>query len=384
MTAILVALRGYVSLLAALLVTSCGRVEFEDRRTGARCQSDTQCVLQTDACRANTCTAWPSRNIATRTTLQLDRFAPAEPLADFPLLVRVPPDTVPRDLLAAGANLSFVDANGAPLAYELETVGDATAPLVAWVRIPSWDGNLPTIEMYVGAQPSSAGPTWSNAFTAVWHMSDGHDATGNGHDAVDRATTAVAGQVSQARNFAPAAQSVMQVADAPALHLIEQTISLWVNWRGVVTPDTYQVMIGRQEGVGVLDDFAFSTFNAQLSSVALFIGAGDFGPPVSTLVADRWVHLAFVVAPDQLTGTIKLTRFVDGVTDGEYARAGMLQQSANPIYIGADRNGSDDAEFFNGSMDEVRIENVARSAAWIAASVANMRDGIISYGPLER
>jgi trimeric autotransporter adhesin len=377
-------LRGFVSLLAAWLVTSCGRVQFEDRRTGAACQTDTQCVVPTDACRSNVCTAWPSRDIATRTTLQLDRFVPAEALEDFPLLVRVPPDAVPRDLLTAGANLSFVDANGDGLAYELETIGDATAPLVAWVRIPSWDGTLPNIEMYVGAQPASTGSAWSNAFTAVWHMTDGHDATGNGHDAVDRATTAVAGQISQARNFAPAAQSVMKVADAPALHLTEQTISLWVKWHGVVTPDTYQVMIGRQEGAGVLDDFAISMFNEQLSSVALFIGAGDFGPPSSTLAVDRWVNIAFVVAPDQAAGTIKLKRFVDGVMDGEYSRDGSLVQSANPIYIGADRNGTDDGEFFNGSIDEVRIENVARSAAWIAASAANVRDEIISYGPLER
>ena len=382
--AILVTLRGYVSLLAALLATSCGRVEFEDRRTGARCQADSECVLATDACRANTCTAWPSRNIATRTTLQLDRFAPTEALGDFPLLVRVPPDAVPRDLLTAGANLSFVDTNGESLAFELETIGDATTPLVAWVRIPSWDGALPSIEMYVGTQAVASATAWSNAFTAVWHMTDGSDATGNGHDAIDQATTVGEGQVLAARNFVPAMQSVMRVADAASLHLTEQTISMWVNWRGIVTPDTYQVMIGRQEGGGVLDDFAVSTFNAELSTVVLFTGAGDFGPPASTLPMNRWVHLAFVVAAEQPTGTIHLQRFVDGVMDGEYARDGMLAQSANPIYLGADRNGTTDGEFFHGSIDEVRIENAARSPAWIAATVANMRNEIISYGPLER
>jgi hypothetical protein len=38
----------------------------------------------------------------------------------------------------------------------------------------------------------------------------------------------------------------------------------------------------------------------------------------------------------------------------------------------------------DGSIDEVRLENVVRSPAWISYDEASMRDQLITYGPIER
>lgn len=67
--------------------------------------------------------------------------------------------------LVAG-NLGFADANGQPLAFELEQTIDR---LIAWVRIPRVDSSPQTIciTYHAARSPLSA---WSDDYEAVWHM----------------------------------------------------------------------------------------------------------------------------------------------------------------------------------------------------------------------
>jgi hypothetical protein len=74
----------------------------------------------------------------------------------------------------------------------------------------------------------------------------------------------------------------------------------------------------------------------------------------------------------------------DGVEVRETPVTGAMRHSPNPVVIAADRNagGNPDADFFDGTIDEVRLETVVRSPAWIAYDVASMRDELITYGPV--
>jgi hypothetical protein len=62
---------------------------------------------------------------------------------------------------------------------------------------------------------------------------------------------------------------------------------------------------------------------------------------------------------------------------------GNLRHGTHPIYIGADHNSTSanpDADFIDGKIDEIRLETVARTPAWIAYDVAAMKDQVINYG----
>jgi Concanavalin A-like lectin/glucanases superfamily len=85
--------------------------------------------------------------------------------------------------------------------------------------------------------------------------------------------------------------------------------------------------------------------------------------------------------------TKTIVQYQDGVPVASSPVPGQLAQSANPMHFGADSNAPVPAavtELVDGLIDEIRIDSVARSAAWIAADHASQTDAWITYGPTER
>lgn len=76
------------------------------------------------------------------------------------------------------------------------------------------------------------------------------------------------------------------------------------------------------------------------------------------LVDNRWHHVALV---SDGAGTLSL--YVDGLPRDSSAIVGNIDNPAAPVTIGAESQGAGMLDFFTGQMDEVRIANVARSAA---------------------
>ena len=111
----------------------------------------------------------------------------------------------------------------------------------------------------------------------------------------------------------------------------------------------------------------FGTFNnAFVDEVFLPTGGGDRvdGP---ILPLQTWMHVAVVY--DGLTTTI----YRDGIAVGTktFAEAPAFD-SPQPITIGVDTNddGVTFTDAFDGRIDEVRIEPVARDAAWLLQMTA--------------
>ena len=74
--------------------------------------------------------------------------------------------------------------------------------------------------------------------------------------------------------------------------------------------------------------------------------------------------------------------FLDGTRIGEQLRLGWLSAINTPFRIGD--NPSLSPREFEGIIDEVRISDVARPAAWIAAQHKSMSDdNFVLYGPEE-
>ena len=102
-------------IVVAMLASGCGRIGFVDRDG----------VTPTHG-----------------SLLVLDRIDPGEPLVDYPLLVTLDDTRAIRSEIRADAsNVRFFDANGAPLAAEIEQPGvEGGAPLLAWVFVPLIEG----------------------------------------------------------------------------------------------------------------------------------------------------------------------------------------------------------------------------------------------------
>jgi hypothetical protein len=81
-----------------------------------------------------------------------------------------------------------------------------------------------------------------------------------------------------------------------------------------------------------------------------------------------------------------MTLFINGVEVGSFAEASSVQ-SVRPLWFGGStedgNNTNANCEFLDGILDEIRVETVARSAIWLAASVANGRGSYVAIGPVE-
>ncbi len=314
------------------------------------------------------------------------RFAPSEELLDVPLLVVLDDRRAHRSLMQADASdLRFYDGKGTLLPHELEQVGSPGGPpLVAWVRVPRLVGVSTKLELRYGAtpEPAATASVWSPAFSAVWHFderagSPARDATGRGHHGVLLGTSLGSGLIGPSRKFVASDRNAILVADSPDLTFEQVTLSAWVQF--FTSPGTlFYTAISRQLGNGGENELFLSNY-ANTINGEITTSDGNFSHSGSTLPVGQWLHLAAVY------DGASLTLYLNGLRDAARTAGGGLARTANPIFLGADRNSAStprntpDADFLDGLLDEVRLENVARSPAWMAAADLIMRDEAITY-----
>lgn len=314
------------------------------------------------------------------------RFAPSEELLDVPLLVVLDDRRARRERMQPDASdLRFYDATGKLLPHELEQVGSpGGAPLIAWVRVPRLTGASTKLAARYGgtAEAAATDSVWSSAFAAVWHFderagSPARDATGRGHHGTLLGTSLGAGLIGPARKFVATKRDAIVVADSADLTFEQVTLSAWVQF--ATSPgNLYYTAISRQLRDGGENELFLSNY-ANTINGEIATSEGSFAHSGSTLQVGQWLHLAAVY------DGASLTLYLNGLRDAARAAVGGLARTANPIFLGADRNsaitpaGKPDDDFLDGLLDEVRVENVARSPAWMAAADLIMRDEAITY-----
>ncbi len=148
--------------------------------------------------------------------------------------------------------------------------------------------------------------------------------------------------------------ALVTIGDSPSLHLTAgMTLEAWVNpsvvnaaWRDVIYKGN--------------DNYFLEATSTASGGVP---GAGGtFGETyaTATLAPNTWAHLA--VTYDAAI----LRLYVNGVPVSSLARIGSIPTSTNPLQIGGD---SIYGQYFQGSIDEVRIYNRALSQAEIQADM---------------
>jgi hypothetical protein len=297
---------------------------------------------------------------------------------NFPLLVRLgtADSAVFTAARAGGADLRFTKSNGARLPHQIESWNAAGRTAAIWVRVDTVRGataNQP-LRMHWGksdaADSSRAAAVFdtANGFVAVWHMdgaANAADATANGLAAV--AGTGVpgagTGHVGPGRTFDGSTQ-YFSVADTPRLNFTEQlTLSLWVNaanWNGSTRLLQKSPAADNNAGQWGLRDDSNNMLALNLNGV--HTNNGTAASPAT----GEWhlIHVTF-----------------DGSATAQYQDGALVASGSNSAPI-AVTNGDlhiarrpDATSYFTGTMDEVRINKVARSADWVKLEYENQRAG---------
>ncbi len=272
--------------------------------------------------------------------------------------------TVPADLIFAAdpAGLSV-------LSFEWESYNSTTGAITVWVKIPNVSHTFNTTFYVLYGKASTATfqgnvpNTWNSNFQAVWHLNDAVspavDSTSNTHSASGTGTFGSAGQIGNAVSFASASTQQLTGSDAglPA-GVTPRTISAWYKPSSASGGILSYGTATQYEANGLLyNSGSHPDYHGWLSD---FITT--FTPSLSA-----WHFMAATF--DGATASV--------YSDGSAAQT-MTESSWNTVLgsfsIGSNF-GASSGQWFNGSLDEIRVSNVVRPADWITAEYNNQKSG---------
>lgn len=284
-------------------------------------------------------------------------------LTDFPVLVDV---TLGASRInnASCYDVAFTSTQTAtPLYWELDQGCDSSSGrVVAWVKIPSAASSGTFWIQYGGSQSSfqsTAASVWNSNYLLVMHLGetgaggagDYKDSTG-GHNSRNTTSqpTRATGKIGYGQGSFSANSVYVELANT--INPTNLTFEGWANWSDVT---------GYQYWTGAGSDttgFTMALYND--SKPMIFIGASWWR--YSTTVSNgNWYHIMATLDDTGNTGQL----CVNGTCESTSTTASWSTTS-NYMSIGV-RGGY----YMKGTIDEVRVSDVARSSAWAAASYAN-------------
>jgi hypothetical protein len=310
-----------------------------------------------------------------------------EDLVDFPVLVVISPAAIADlGLQPDGRDLRFSGDDGPSiLAHEIEVVSEGdNGTLFVWVKVPLIEAGSATDSIWLFGGNGDAvdaqrrEEVWDNGYVAVWHLNRlvgglFEDSTSSQNNAGLLSGQAAAdvldrGQVGNGLSLDGATE--IEANDSTSLDLIEDlTLEAWVaNTSSVPNNDNHAVSKS-----SAYDIRLFRESGAAAPKVHIFVDAensaeaeafSQLGTPFSYLAGSR----------DFETGVTNF--FLDGTLHESVTEFANMQivQNDRAVKLG---------EELVGQLDEVRISNVARSQAWIAAQHRSMMQEFIVTGDIE-
>ena len=318
---------------------------------------------------------WWDTNYAHRNRITIHGSMLDEGVSSFPLYVHL--HGLPG-AQADGTDLRFIAEDGTTvLSYEIETASGGD--FAVWVNVPDIRGR--TVDDWVdvyydngsaaaGAQPEAV---WPDPFVAVWHLSNDRDSTAARNDGELVGTTDVSGVAGDALQFNTGSDVVAysRVAATTSLNGIgpgSASWSAWVNFASVAT--AYAAAISREAGGGSGNDFWLGLDNTNSPRAEVETSQGDYVTTGMPIALNQWALLAMSYDNSNLSITVNGTLVA---TTGAH---GTIDSSLTDVMIGAKCDGCGfvmpNTNAFDGMLDEVRIENVARDDGWFAAEAANL------------
>ncbi|MBI1397116.1 MAG: DUF2341 domain-containing protein [Betaproteobacteria bacterium] len=303
--------------------------------------------------------AWWNQDWVVRKKITIDPGALQlqAPLTDFPVLVRLHTGNFPfAEADVDGKDLRFIASDDkTPLKYHVELFDGLNELALIWVQAPPiGPGVKPFIWLYYGntkvASASDPKATYDPSYLAVLHFSardaSFRDSTAYAQPVTVNGVTSVGTGVADGdAAFGPAA--TLTIPDSQSLALAKDafTFSAWVKFANATQK---AAVLSKHEGA----------FQLRYEDGQMWI-AGSGGESAKVPVAaGAWHHVAVVMSRDRTLLYVDGKEATSAAGDPD-AFAGSVQMGPGLV----------------GEVDEVELASVARSPAWIEASVASQGEG---------
>jgi len=276
---------------------------------------------------------------------------------------------------------------GTELNYEIEAFNTNGTSFI-WVQVPALTHNSSIWaswghERYNSQEAyTTNGAVWSEGYVAVYHLAETSgpvkDSTANANDSftiTSGVTQDSSGQVNGAAAIDGTADERIEIADSTSLDgMTELTLEAWVYDTG--NDAQPRAIVSKRNDSG--GDICYSLF-IHTSRLMYFDVGTDRDNGTTVLTANQWTHLAATFDPDRAS---EKAFFFNGSPDGTAAdtNSGVVNKSTD-FHLGIL-----DATYtysWKGTLDEIRISNVARSSNWVWACWMNQganHDTFVEYG----
>ena len=283
-------------------------------------------------------------------------------------------------LYAGGADVRFSSdsAGSTQLAHEVVSYSTEDSTAEIWVKIPTVSYNADTV-FYMWGDNATATPqardlatygseaVWDSNYKLVLHGNNGLDATSNSNDvATNSGVTYVAGKVGQGFEFD--AGDHLIVTDSATLDFTSAiTMEAWVNPDSLAT--NHRIIIAKDDNFlnvanntyGIMLLNTSGNWYAGVTDTSNNEGAVNDG----AMSINNW-HLG-AYAWD----TTNKFAVVDGTaTDTSTDSVAAIRTNADNLWIGENNNGVTPYSF-DGTLDEIRLSNIKRTAGWLVTGHNN-------------
>lgn len=318
--------------------------------------------------------AWLS-GYTTRRKLTIDQTKVDDNLADFPVLVKL--TSANFDFTKANADgfdLRFTSSDGETLLkYERERHDSVNELAEYWVKVPAVAAGADT-DIYIyyrttdtadGADPTNV---WDSNYKMVLHMNDNpdtstvQDSTSNNKDGTKKAANEpieAVGKIGKAQDFDGSDDRIDTTPAATSAH----TITAWIYPHNVYST-------GEGHLFSLADTDYFAVRNTKLNS---YTYQSDNVYANTVLAVNNWYHVTLV-----RNGTA-YAFYLNGAPDGTPTAASRAIAGTH----GVGARGTTGAYPFDGIIDEFRLSEGVRSAAWIKADYNSGADTLLTYGDEE-
>ncbi|MHA2277978.1 MAG: DUF2341 domain-containing protein, partial [Candidatus Kariarchaeaceae archaeon] len=338
--------------------------------------------------------SWGGLGFGFRKNITIDYSKVTEDLTDFPLLLDL---SDAFDIFgvtqSTGNDIIFTDSSGTILDHELELFDTETSHLVAWVRIPNLSSTSVTLlSMYYGNETISnqqnPSGVWDSDYMAVYHLNDDpsstiYDSTSNNNDGSSFGTvTQEEGPMGNAYYFDQkgGTNDYLRIPQSSSLSLTgnQMTLEGWMYLQ--FTPVPYDSMIFDKAGdnygtqgwmMGVDGGYTSggagypTRLNQRINTQNDLNVRGDSG----AIYPGKWTYVSVVYdgTASSYTGYIDASNVYNNPSI-----SGNIINMNMDLYIG--RRDEAASRMFYGSMDELRISDVARSTGYMATCFNNYND----------
>ena len=331
-------------------------------------------------------------------------------LTNFPLYVPIVADGDMAGALATGFDLRFTLSDGTTLLYyERESWaggggGAVTADI--WVKVPSIEASGgASIYLYWGKADAADGASPANVWDAnhvgVWHSQDASDTTiADSTVNANTGTKLGSGEPAEAAGRIGRAQLYDGVDDyIDCGDVLDGTlagtdnkfsISMWFKPESAMTAN---VLLGKWNPTNDQREVLLMlTTDSKIKLQWYRDGTGNEYRYVRGITqftdTTKWYHIIYTYdgTIDTNDGLDRVGVYVDGASEsgslGSSGTLGGIYDSSSPLRLGVT---TDPIGLFNGSIDEVRISDIARSADWIKFEFRNVdeADNELTWGALE-